>query len=93
MNNKVYSNNYYKQREIDSLNKIDEICKELPNYVKEFIVGKSDYTSPLTRLNYMFDLRIFFDFLSKKVIQNPTNHPLKSHINYEFKKGGRLYGK
>ncbi len=65
-----YSNNYYKQREIDCLNKIDEISKELPPYVKEFMIGKTDYTSPLTRLNYMFDIRIFFNFLSNKVYFN-----------------------
>ena len=61
------SNNYYKQREIDSLNKIDEITKSLPSYVYEFVVGRTEYTSPLTRLNYCLDLRIFFDYLTKTV--------------------------
>ena len=60
-----HTNNYYKQREIDCLTKIEEIIMELPPMVYEFIVGKTDYTSPLTRLNYTLDLRIFFDFLTK----------------------------
>ncbi len=58
-------NNYYKQREIDCLRKISLLCEELPNIVMEFIVGISDYSSPLTRLNYVYDIRIFFDFLVK----------------------------
>ena len=57
--------NYYKQREINCLNKISTLCEDLPPSVMEFIVGITDYTSPLTRLNYVYDLRIFFDFLSK----------------------------
>ncbi|MBO5926680.1 MAG: tyrosine-type recombinase/integrase [Clostridia bacterium] len=59
------SDNYYKQREINCLNKIDEITKDLPPYVYEFTIGRSDYTSPLTRLNYCLDIRIFFDYLTK----------------------------
>ena len=46
-------------------NKIEEILAELPPMVYEFIIGRTDYTSPLTRLNYTLDLRIFFDFLTK----------------------------
>ncbi len=67
---KKHSDNYYKQREIDCLNKIDEILKDLPAMVYEFIVGKTDYTSPLTRLNYSLDLRIFFDYLTKNKFRN-----------------------
>ncbi len=62
---KKHADNYYKQRELDCLTKIEEILMELPPMVYEFIVGKTDYTSPLTRLNYTLDLRIFFDFLTK----------------------------
>ena len=60
-----HTDNYYKQRELDCLNKIDDILKDLPPIVYEFIVGKNDYTSPLTRLNYSRDLRIFFEYLTK----------------------------
>ncbi len=65
-----HTDNYYKQRELDCLNKIDDILKDLPPMVYEFIVGKTDYTSPLTRLNYSRDLRIFFEFLIKHKFRN-----------------------
>ncbi len=63
-----YSDNYYKQREINCLNKIDEICKDMPQMLYEFMLGISEYTSPLTRLNYAYDMRIFFDFIVKTLL-------------------------
>ncbi len=62
-------NNYYKQREINCLNKISLLCEDLPPSVMEFVIGITNYTSPLTRLNYVYDLRIFFDFLSKTIFK------------------------
>ncbi len=59
--------NFYAQRDENNLAKIKSICQELPSYVKEFIVGIQMRTSTLTRLNYVYDLRIFYDYLSKEV--------------------------
>ena len=60
-----YSNDYYKQREVSSLEKIERLEEDMPPMTKEFVLGITEYTSPLTRLNYVYDLRIFFDFLVK----------------------------
>ena len=60
---------YFEQREINCLERLEEIIKELPYFVEDFFVGVESRTSPLTRLNYGYDLRIFFDFLSKKVFR------------------------
>ncbi len=60
---------FYAQRDDCNLAKINELCEELPSYVREFIVGIHTRTSTLTRLNYVYDLRIFFDYLSKKVFR------------------------
>ncbi|MCH5163961.1 MAG: tyrosine-type recombinase/integrase [Clostridiales bacterium] len=60
---------FYKQRDELNNKKIEAICDELPSYVHEFIIGIHMRTSPLTRLNYVYDLRIFFDYLSKKVFK------------------------
>ena len=61
--------NFYAQRDEKNLAKIREICRELPSYVREFIIGIQMRTSTLTRLNYVYDLRIFFDYLSKEVFR------------------------
>lgn len=64
------NNSFYEKRKINCLARIDEILDELPPFLSEFFIGIENNTSPLTRLNYATDLRIFFDFLSKKVYKN-----------------------
>lgn len=60
---------FYAKRDDSNLAKISDLCAELPPYVQEFIVGIHTRTSTLTRLNYVYDLRIFFDYLSKRVFR------------------------
>ena len=57
---------YYQERNLKNLDRIDGLLDELPEYCEDFFRGVEDRTSVLTRLNYAYDLRIFFDFLSKK---------------------------
>lgn len=60
------SGNYYQDRNLQNLDKIDELLDDLPYFCEDFFRGVEGRTSPLTRLNYAYDLRIFFDFLCKK---------------------------
>ena len=57
---------YYRERNLKNLDKIDAILEELPLFCEDFLRGVETRTSTLTRLNYVYDLRIFFDFLAKK---------------------------
>lgn len=56
---------YFDERNEKNITKIREICAELPDFVTRFFLGIQLRTTPLTRLNYAYDLRIFFDYLSK----------------------------
>ena len=60
---------YFEEREISCIERVNTIIESLPYYVQEFFIGVEYRTSPLTRLNYSYDLRVFFDFLSKKVFR------------------------
>jgi len=60
---------YYEQREIKCIERIEIIIAELPPFVRDFFVGIESRTSSLSRMNYAYDLRIFFDFLSKKLLK------------------------
>lgn len=62
--------NYFEQREIACIERLNAIIDTLPYYVQDFFVGVELRTSPLTRLNYGYDLRVFFDFLTKKVFRD-----------------------
>ncbi len=54
---------FYNLRDEKNILKVREICQELPSYVQEFFLGIQMRTSSLTRLNYAYDIRIFYDYL------------------------------
>ena len=59
------NNDYYNDRREKTDDRTEELIYELPRFAAEFFYGTSNNTSALTRLNYAYDLRIFFDFVSK----------------------------
>ncbi|MCL2540315.1 MAG: tyrosine-type recombinase/integrase [Firmicutes bacterium] len=61
------TNNYYIERNMKTTERLKYLRADLPYFCSEFFVGIESQTTPLTRLNYAFDLRIFFDFLIKEV--------------------------
>ena len=62
--------NFYQERNLKNLEKIEYLKEELPDFIEEYFIGIENQTSTLTRLNYAYDLRIFFDFLIKKKFRN-----------------------
>lgn len=54
---------YFEQRSLTSIQKERLILGEMPEFVTDFFVGIEQTTSPLTRLNYAYDLRLFFEYL------------------------------
>ena len=46
---------------------IREMTKELPPVVGDFIYSIEDQYSPMTRLSYLYDLRLFFNYLISEV--------------------------
>ena len=61
---------YYEAREISCIERLNAIIDTLPYYVQDFFIGVELQTSALSRLNYGYDLRVFFDFLAKKIFRN-----------------------
>ncbi len=60
---------YYEERDLSCIKRTDEIIDTLPYYVKDFFIGVEPRTSSLTRLNYAYDLRVFYNFLTAKVFR------------------------
>ncbi len=58
--------NYFEVRAENCILKTREVLKELPPFAESFFVGVEQSTSPLTRLNYAYDLRVFFEYLMTK---------------------------
>lgn len=56
------------KRDADNVEKIDNILmNDLPDFCREYFVGISSNTTPLTRLNYAYDIRTFFNYLVTRV--------------------------
>ncbi|MCI9404346.1 MAG: tyrosine-type recombinase/integrase [Clostridia bacterium] len=57
---------YFDERNDKTLAAIDAILDTLPDFAREFNVGISMRTMPLTRLGYLRDIRVFCVYLTRK---------------------------
>lgn len=60
---------YYEQKDIENIQKLRTMLKELPPFCTEYFRGIEHRTSTRTRIAYAYDLSVFFDFLKK---ENPV---------------------
>lgn len=61
------SDTYFTKRDAENLRKLDNILEmDLPDFCQEYFVGISGNTTTLTRLNYAYDIRTFFEYLCRK---------------------------
>ena len=58
---------YFKQRNKDNTLRLRELLTELPDFCDEYFTGIETTTTCLTRLNYAYDLRVFFHYLTSEV--------------------------
>ena len=61
------ADNYFKDRDETNILKLQDLKRELPFFCSEFFMGIEANTTPLTRLGYAIDLKIFFDFLTREM--------------------------
>ena len=62
-------NDYFQKRNTSNILKLREIQRELPSFCLDFFRGIENNTTPLTRLNYAYDLRIFLNFLATEILE------------------------
>ena len=55
--------NYHEQKQIDNTLRLREILKTLPPFAKDFFRAIEPRSSSRTRINYAYDIRVFFNFL------------------------------
>ena len=58
---------YIEERNKKVFKLLDNAKSSLPGFCNRFFLGVSQTTAPLTRLNYAYDLKAFFEFLSTEV--------------------------
>ena len=55
--------NYHEQTRIDQTIRLREVLKSLPPFAKDYFRAIEPKSSAKTRINYAYDVRIFFHFL------------------------------
>lgn len=79
--------NYHDQLNIDNTERLRNLLEELPSFCKNFFRGIEPTTSSLTRIAYAYDLRVFFEFLTKSnpVLKNTPIKEIKLELLDELK--------
>lgn len=62
---------YHEQTQIDNTLRLREILKTLPPFAKDYFRAIEPRSSARTRINYAYDIRVFFHFLMEN---NPVYH-------------------
>ena len=57
---------YYQEKNNENTLKLRNILSNLPPFCGDFFRAVEDVTSSLTRLNYAYDLRLFFQYLTSE---------------------------
>ncbi len=95
---------YHSERDLINQKKIKEELKHFPSFVNDFIISIENTTSSLTRLNYLFDLKLFFNYLSENnkiseknidlnIINNLISKDIERFLSYLsfFEKDGKIH--
>ena len=56
---------YIEQRDKETLARLEKLRTELPPFCGAFFLATTETTTPLTRMNYAFDLRKFFRYMTQ----------------------------
>ena len=59
----VKTRSYYKQTQIDQTIRLREVLKTLPPFAKDYFRAIEPRSSAKTRINYAYDIRVFFRYL------------------------------
>ena len=96
--------NYHALMDLNNQKKIIEELNYFPGFVHDFLVSIENNTSSLTRINYLTDLKLFFNYLSNILSKNSNKISLTdidkiksrdierflSYISY-FEKDGKVH--
>ena len=61
------ANDYHHQASLSRTKRLRELLKELPAVCSDYFIAIEQLTSPLTRLSYAYDLKLFFQYLSDEL--------------------------
>lgn len=63
----MVNNNYYVERNEIAYTRFLKVLNDLPPFCESFFISIESNSSTLTRLNYAYDLRLFFNYLTSNI--------------------------
>ncbi|MBR1710168.1 MAG: tyrosine-type recombinase/integrase [Clostridia bacterium] len=60
-------NSYHTDAQLARTKRLNQILRELPDFCSDYFLSVEQITSPLTRLSYAYDLKIFFQYCSDEL--------------------------
>ena len=60
-------NDYHSQTQLARTRRLRELLRELPEICSDYFIAIEQLTSPLTRLSYAYDLKLFFQYRSSEL--------------------------
>ena len=60
-------NDYHSKTQLERTRRLHELLRELPEVCSDYFIAIEQQTSPLTRLSYAYDLKLFFQYLSDEL--------------------------
>jgi len=90
-------NDYHDQTQIMRTRRLRALIRELPDICADYFIAIEQLTSPLTRLSYAYDLKLFFQYLSEELpkfdgkqiseftaedLRRVTKHDLERYAQY-----------
>lgn len=97
-------NQYREETENKIIDKIENLCNELPKIVTRFERSIQQYTEVKTRYAYLNDIRCFMEYLSEDLdcnikdisieqLENCNKDFFEDYLNYlqKYKKNGKIY--
>lgn len=60
-------NEYHSEIQIKRTKRLRQLLRELPDICSNYFIAIEQQTSPLTRLSYAYDLKLFFQYLSEEL--------------------------
>ena len=90
-------NDYHVQTQTARMRRLRALMRELPDVCADYFIAIEQLTSPLTRLSYAYDLKLFFQYLSEELpkfdrkpiteftvedIRRVTKHDLERYAQY-----------
>lgn len=66
---------FYTERYNKNILRLRNVLKDLPSFCEEFFRGIENNTSILTRVNYAYDLRVFFNYLTEHIDEFKNTSP------------------